>query len=260
MLITKEAVEDFYKSDTFLKLHKKIEIDSPWKAQKLRPLLHGVASAISKDELRVLDVGGGSGIVMKLASDYLEQTCKKTVHGMALDLSPGFLDLQKKNNPSLKETFNRSLAQTLLEDKSIDLVLLIDVIEHLYDLKKCYDELRRIAKFVIIKIPLEKNLTVYMLNLLNGYRKKRAGENGIGHINFYSFVSIQKELNANLGTVISCSLTDVFSYLLGKQERRNELSPARLAYCTLGREFYRLSPWVTSLVFNDFAIALVQCS
>jgi len=257
---TKESIEDFYKSNKFLKMHKKIEVDSPWKARKLEPLLHQVAEATTKDELRLLDVGGGSGLIMKLASAYLEEVHGKRVYGMALDLSPGAIELQTQNNPSLKETYNCSLTKIPIENKSVDLVLLIDVLEHVYDLEKCYQELRRIAKFVIVKVPLEKNLSVYILDLLTGYRKKRSGENGIGHINFYSFNSIKKQLQANLGMIVCCSLTDVFSYLIEEEKRNSELSRARLAYCMLGRKFFKLSPWATSLVFNDFAIALVRCT
>jgi hypothetical protein len=40
------------------------------------------------------------------------------------------LDVQRKNNPDIKQTLNEDVRHTSLRDKHIDLMLMIDVLEH----------------------------------------------------------------------------------------------------------------------------------
>ena len=40
------------------------------------------------------------------------------------------LDVQRKNNPDIKQTLNEDIRHTSLRDKHIALMLMIDVLEH----------------------------------------------------------------------------------------------------------------------------------
>ena len=134
----------------------------------------------------------------------------------------------------------------------------MDVLEHTTSVGACLKELSRISKYVIAKVPLEKNLTVMSLEILSGYRSKRARYHDVGHINFFSFRGIKKILDKDLGRVIKTSYTDVFSYLIESDVRRAKLSYARYLYCRVARAAYKLSPGLCALVFNDFAIFLIE--
>ncbi len=255
----KQRIEDFYLSDEFQRAHLHIETDSPWKVQKLVPFLDLFAQRDQSRSLVLLDVGGGSGLILRDLSGYLTTNYGREVTQMALELSPGYLELQKKNNPGLKTVFHCSVESAPLKDKEVDLVLMIDVLEHLFDTKTSLRELRRIARYVLFKVPLERNLTVLLMDMLTGYKKKRASSEGIGHVNFYSMESLKKEIEEYLGTVIAASYTDVFSYLLDSRERRKNLSWPKIIYCHIARLCYKISPRITSLIFNDFMIVLVKC-
>ncbi len=235
------------------------EEDSPWKVEQLKPFCDVFLQHELSPTITILDVGGGAGLILRDIYNYIEKQHSRKVKQRSLDLSPGFLHLQMKNNPGLTDVYNCSIESTPLSEKEVDLVLMIDVLEHLYNLEACYRELRRIAKYVLIKVPLEQNLTVSIVDLLIDYKKMRSSEDSVGHLHFYNYHSIKKELEENLGTVMSFRYTDVFSYLLNSEQRRSKLSLPKVIYCNIARLFYKISPHLTSLIFNDFAIFLVKC-
>ena len=68
------------------------------------------------------------------------------------------LDVQRKNNPDIKQTLNEDIRHTSLRDKHIDLMLMIDVLEHVPNPEEALEEARRGSHFLILKVPLEDNL------------------------------------------------------------------------------------------------------
>jgi len=68
------------------------------------------------------------------------------------------LDVQRKNNPDIKQTLNEDIRHTSLRDKHIDLMLMIDVLEHVPNPEEALEEARRVSHFLILKVPLEDNL------------------------------------------------------------------------------------------------------
>lgn len=255
----KKSREDMYTSDKFMETNLYHKRDTPWKTEKLIPYIDFLIKNDNFSGISLLDVGGGTGLILREISNHIETKHRIKTRQMAIDLSPGFLELQKKNNPSLEATFNCSIESTPFDDRQIDVTLMIDVLEHLYNTKACLNELRRISRYVLFKVPLEQNLTVLLLDIFTGYKKMRARSDSVGHINHYSFKSLKSELEEHLGTVVSSSYTDAFSGMLSSEERRRDLSLPRKIYCHIARLCYRMSPALTALIFNDFAIVLVKC-
>jgi SAM-dependent methyltransferase len=255
----KEVIEDFYSSDTYFTYNSHIEEDSVWKIQKLIPLVDCLLAREQSLKLQILDVGGGSGLILKSIATYISNHHSREVVQLAMDLSPGFLDLQRKNNPRLSRAIHGSIESTPFADKELDIVLLMDVLEHLHSPDKCLEEVNRIAKYALLKVPLEKNLSMDLLELLFKYRTKRAGADGVGHINFYRYSTLKREIEINLGAVLRASYTDVFSYLLSSPKRRERLPLSRVLYCFMAKYCYRISPSITAKIFNDFIVLLVKC-
>ena len=108
-------------------LHEK---DSNWKVSKIIPLVDKFISYINKDIINLLDVGGGAGLILNMISIYIEKNYSIKVNKYLLDLSPGMLDVQKKKNLDFKKAFNEDIRKTSLSNKEIDLILMIDVLEH----------------------------------------------------------------------------------------------------------------------------------
>lgn len=109
-------------------------------------------------KLNILDAGGGAGLILKKIAIEMEKNYSVKVDKFALDLSPRALEIQKKTNPDLKKALNENICNTTLQTKEIDLALLIDVLEHVPDPTLALKEVKRVSKFVIMKVPLEDNL------------------------------------------------------------------------------------------------------
>jgi len=253
----RHKIEDMYSSDLYMRGNQFIEEDSEWKTSILEPFVDTFAKHHAAKDITILDVGGGSGLIMKSVTARLRDLHGKRVRQLALDLSPGFLNLQKENNPLIDKTIKASIDNSGLADAEVDLVLLIDVLEHLFDTSSAYREIRRLSSFALIKVPLEDNFSMRLLEYLVAYRSKR--EKSVGHINFYNFKELYRELSINLGEVVEASYADVFSYMLNSAERRSKLTVPRKVYCHLASFCHKLSPSLTARVFNDFAVYLVKC-
>jgi ubiquinone/menaquinone biosynthesis C-methylase UbiE len=253
--INKLYLEDEYIAKNPL-LHRK---DSSWKMSKIIPLIEVFVSKIGRKEVNLLDVGGGAGLILNAAAIHMGKTHGIKVNKFALDLSPGMLEIQKKENPDLKKALNESVNKTSLLDKEIDLTLMIDVLEHLANPVEALEELKRVSKFVIFKVPLEDNLFLRTLNFLKKGKQRQDAMKSSGHINFYNFSTLKKQIERHMGQVISFSFTDVFDYYLRSEDYRNTLSTAMKLRHTIASYIFKISPRICSLVFNDFVMIIVRC-
>ena len=104
----------------------------------------------------VLDIGGGTG---KLA-DYVSKDCRKIY---VLDESRGMLSRIKPNKKVIPLLGNA--LETDFVDKSIDVVIIADVLHHIKDQEGLIDEIHRILKGngKLIILDFEKNHIKIML-------------------------------------------------------------------------------------------------
>jgi len=87
-----EYIKNLYATDEYIIKHPSLHAeDSPWKVSKIIPLIDIFVNGLNKDEINLLDVGGGAGLILKAASAYIEENYKIRVNKLALDLSPGML-------------------------------------------------------------------------------------------------------------------------------------------------------------------------
>ena len=127
------------------------EEDSVWKTSKIIQLIDEYFSIENKTEINLLDVGGGAGIIMNNISSYIVDKYNIKVNKYILDLSPGMLDIQKRNNPDFKIALNEDICKTSLKETQIDITLMIDTIEHIPEPTIALAELKRISKYVCIQ-------------------------------------------------------------------------------------------------------------
>ena len=133
------------------------DIDVPFKVKNIIPLIDRFIKEYShqKDGINILDVGGGSGLILNEISSYISEKHGMKINKYALDLTPGMFENQKKINPDILTVLNEDKCNTSIKDSEIDLTLMIDVLEHVANPIKALEELRRISDFVIFKVPLE---------------------------------------------------------------------------------------------------------
>ena len=125
-----------------------------------------IKNYISKDDF-VLDYGCGPGIF----SIKISKLCKR-VNGV--DISKQFVDLAKKNyklvlkkNYTVKKNISYKIP---FKDQSFDKILIVDVIHHLGQKNKCFQEINRVLKkngTLIIYEPNILNPLIFLMHLLD---------------------------------------------------------------------------------------------
>jgi SAM-dependent methyltransferase len=251
--------ENLYLSDEYIIRNPSLhEEDSPWKVSKIIPLVDRFTGYINKDEINLLDVGGGAGLILKAVSIYIEESGVK-VNKFALDLSPGMLEIQKGRNTDLKRALNEDIRKTSLSNKEIDLTLMIDILEHVPSPAEALEEVKRISNFAIFKVPLEDNLLGRVWNFLKRGEPRRHAIETVGHINIYNFSKLKHQIEKHTGLVLDFYFTNVFDYLLNSEHYKNKMKLRNKLVNFVATYIFRLSPKLCSLVFNDFAMILVKC-
>lgn len=254
-----EYVRNLYLADEYIirnpSLHQE---DSHWKIRKIIPLVGKSIYHINKDEINLLDVGGGSGSILNAVSMYIEASHRVKVNKFAVDLSSEMLEIQKKMNLDLRRALNEDIRKTSLSNKKIDLTLMIDVLEHVPNPEEALEEVKRISNFVIFKVPLEDNLHFRIFNLVDKSKPRKDRLETIGHINIYNFNKLRHQIEKHTGNVIDFYFTNVFDYyrnseIFRKWGRRAKLTNFVSAYT------FRLSPKLCSIMFTDYVMILVEC-
>ena len=178
-------MSDIYNDNSYLKnnptLHSE---DSEFKFNNIRKFLEKII--IQEKKIKILDVGGGAGLIGKMVMEYYaKKDIIVTLH--SLDLSLKMLKTQKQNNPKIKKLINCSLEKC--KELNYDLVLMIDVIEHIPNKNISAKTLNRLSKNIIYNIPIEINLFDYIRNISLLFRYYKNQTKVLGHVHFFSFLT-----------------------------------------------------------------------
>jgi ubiquinone/menaquinone biosynthesis C-methylase UbiE len=252
-----EHVKNLYLSEKYIQRYPSLhEEDSPWKISKILPLIDKLFLQLDTNEIKLLDVGGGAGLILSAVSTYIEQNYFTKVIKFALDLSPGTLEVQKKRNPDLKKTLNEDICKTSLANKEVDVALLVDLLEHVSNPTLALKEVRRTSKFAIFKVPLECSPLIRILNFATWGMTKSAGDI-IGHVNIYNFYKLMNQIGKNTGYIMDFFFTNVFDYFLTSEQYNRSKRIKLINY--VAKFVFRLSPKLCSFLFEDFVMILVKC-
>ena len=254
-----EQAEDLYRSDRYIDHNPSLhEEDSPWKVTKILPLVDQFVTLRPSKKINLLDVGGGAGLILKAVADHLGTRHQICVNKYAVDLTPGMLDVQRKNNPDIKQTLNEDVHHMSLSDKHIDLTLMIDVLEHVPNPEEALEEVRRVSHFLILKEPLEENLFLRIWNWIHGGEPRRRNARTIGHINAYNYRKLCSQIEKHAGKIVDHYYTNQFQYLAQWDQRTLPLR--HRIQNSAGATLFGFSPAMTSLILFDYVMVLVRCA
>ncbi|MEC3907352.1 class I SAM-dependent methyltransferase [Tamlana sp. 2201CG12-4] len=122
--------------------------------------------------------------------------------------------IARKNNPDLN-IFQESVYELKHENKSVDLVFLLEVLEHLDYPELALKEIKRISKrYLILGVPREPLWK--LLNICRFKYVKKLG-NTPGHLNHWSRKEIVKLIEANFGKVIAVETPIPWIIVLAKK-------------------------------------------
>ena len=249
--------ENMYSSGTYIRNNPTLDAeDMPWKISKILPIVDIFLRQTSATKVKILDVGGGAGLYLKEISDHLRAK-KIAADKYALDLSGEMLRIQRENNPDMKGIVECSIEQTPFKDKEFDLVLVIDVLEHIPNVAAALKEIRRISGHVIYKVPLENNLYYNILNIMKRGGLRRDIFQKVGHVHFFSPGKLKKQLSCT-GEMVCCNYTNVFEWCLSEDYHRGTNWKEKMVF-TLANYVFKISPGLCSRLFPDSIACLVQC-
>lgn len=214
----RELTDNLYVSGKYIAKNPTLhEEDSAWKIEKILPLLYFLLDkCLRKKQISLLDVGGGAGLILNAVTSYIQKN-KRCADEYSLDLSLEMLKIQQRHN-SGSHILNEDIRKTSFRYKSIDLALMIDVLEHVPQPELALIELRRIANYVILKVPLEGNLASRALDLFDNGKHRQEMIQKVGHVNLYSLTRLLTLIEAYLGNILYVSFTDQFEYILNKEK------------------------------------------
>ncbi len=203
----KNMIKDMYVSDEYLKNNPTWHAeDSLWKAQQ-------IIKIIKKNEVvfnSICEIGCGAGEILVQLQKLVVKECKLTGYEIS---QSAYQICKEKENEKLKFEFKDFLE----EESTFDLMLVIDVIEHIENYFDFLDKIRLKGKYKIFHIPLDLSvLNVLRKNALLKKRKK------VGHVHYFT-----KELALQMLTDRGYEILDYF-YTAGGVEIKSKNIKNRL--------------------------------
>lgn len=141
------AMKEIYNDQTYLHNHPTWhEEDAAWKASKISQAL----KAHKLSPQTVAEIGCGTGEIVRLLAEELPQ-----VSFSGFDISQDVFELAQKKEAKNLHFEHLDLLTT---DKQFDVLLVVDVIEHVENYIDFVRECQKHAKYVIFHIPLDMSV------------------------------------------------------------------------------------------------------
>ncbi len=138
--------DSIYTSGSYARLHPSWHAeDSPWKARQI----HGILEQYDIHPKQIAEVGCGAGVILSELQQLLPSTCEFRGY----DISPQAIALAREcENDRL--TFDVATIDQLKSNR-FDVLLLVDVIEHVEDYFSLLRVAKEIACYTVLHIPLD---------------------------------------------------------------------------------------------------------
>lgn len=146
------------------------EEDSAWKAERIHSLWKRCGLPVPDS---VAEIGCGAGLILAT----LQEKFPGTVSYSGYDIAPAAIEMaRKRSNPHL--SFHRE--DLLRAERRFDVLLCIDVFEHVENPFEFLRTIRRLAPIVVFNIPLEMHVAGVLINHQKWTRRQ------YGHLHFYT--------------------------------------------------------------------------
>ncbi len=170
------SVRQIYTSGEYLSKNPDWHLDAaPWKAQTILKLL-------DRNQLTprsICDIGCGAGEILRILQQQLNADCRFSGY----DISPQAVALAKPRENDHLHFFlatDKHIKAWQEQDAYYDLILLIDVVQHIEDSYGYLRDIKPRSAYKIVQLPLDIAVLSVLQNKILGYQRKN------GHINFYT--------------------------------------------------------------------------
>jgi len=208
-----------YSNGEYLNNNKNWHVeDSPYK-------VNFVLKAIQQNKIEFsncADVGCGAGLIIEILSEHFP---KASFTGY--DLSDDVIEIW--NSRKINSNLNYQKSNILLEEKYFDLIICLDVIEHIEDYYSFLRNIRLKGDNFIFNIPLDMNV---MKILTPGIRLAREE---VGHIHYFNVYTAIKSLEDCGFTIVESQLSMAFLSIAPRNFRQFLALPFRFFSLIFGK-------------------------
>ncbi len=168
--------------------------DSPWKARQIKKI-------IDKNQIQpnsIAEIGCGAGSILNELS---KQNDLQSVRFEGYDISPQAIAIAKTLENDRLSFFQGNLLSEV-NNKYFDILLIVDVIEHVPDYMGFVEKCKTKATYKIFHIPLDIHVHSVVCNFLTGKRYT------VGHIQYFTADSAISTLRDTGHDIIDYIYTD----------------------------------------------------
>ncbi len=200
-----ETQELLYEGGGYLEKHPTWHSeDSSWKAGKIKEIIF--RNNLSPDSF--LEIGCGAGQILQSLKVVYPQA-----QFTGLEISPQAFEIATANNHS-NLTFINGSFDALMADNHFNMVMMIDVFEHVEDYYGMLRQTRQYGDHFIFHIPLDLSVqTVLRTKPLSRKRKN------LGHIHFFNRITALESLQQSGYTIVDSFYTASYTDLKQKSLR-----------------------------------------
>lgn len=233
-----ELAESYTKSNSeYLKKNPSWHIeDSPWKATQILKIIE--RNKLSPES--IVEIGCGAGEILNQLQGRMKN---KNIHFYGYEISPDAYQFCKQRSNERLAFFQEDLLQT---GNQYDLLLMIDVFEHVDDYIGFINKAAKFAEYKIYHIPLDMSMLSIYTNYPHAARKK------IGHLHYFMKDTAIATLKDTGQEVID------WFYTHGALEVNNKgLTMAGKTLNFLRRMFFKINPDFTVKTFGGFSLIVL---
>jgi ubiquinone/menaquinone biosynthesis C-methylase UbiE len=213
--------------------------DIPWKIEHIKKLIG------RRKFSNILEIGCGSGLIVAELSRFID-----IKNSIGSDLSLPILHSAKTSAPNNKYVLANGEGLPF-KDSSLDLVLIVDVLEHIHDPIKMLKEVKRISKNLMLLVPLEYGHLSNVVYSIQQLLRIPTNKEQYGHIHRFNRKDIFKILEKLDLKMEDFSITlinpPVFKTLFGR------------VYTRLSKIIYKLSKRQHEKIFGGHTF-IAYCS
>lgn len=189
-------MRNIYTSEEYLATTKTWHIeDSPWKADQI----HKIIERNNLSPKLIAEIGCGAGAILHELS---KKPSLKDTEFYGYDISPHAIELCKKIDSDKVHFQCADLLDEEVDKKKFDILLVIDVFEHVPDYLGFIEKCVKLAKYTIFHIPLDLHASSILRAsfIHNRYT--------IGHIHYFTEESAVATLHDSGSVIVDSFLTN----------------------------------------------------
>lgn len=249
------TADNFYNNKYFEKNPSLHEEDSKLKAKEvLHSFKYLPTTFFDKKRIRILDVGGGCGMVASLVKQEMESK-SLSVDILGLDISPKMIEIQQKNTGDNNFKGYVGSVEKIPKEIKADVTLMLDVLEHVPNYKKALEELGRVSEYVIFRVPIDNSAILNIFDrILNG-RVRRYFLDKYGHVHSFSLKQLEDILERELGTIIHIEILD--DYIHGFKLNISTISSL---FNLAGAILFKINKQLALKILFGSVMVVVDCS